>query len=106
MYRKMTIDGQNEKDNNRMLPQELLVEVFSHLAPKDLNTVMLVCKTWKNAAEARHTLWSWVKLRSLNHLCSSGYYRSGPALEGTACGRGAIKKNQNISKGLASYCKA
>ena len=65
----MTIDGQNEKDNNRMLPQELLVEVFSHLAPKDLNTVMLVCKTWKNAAEARHTLWSWVKLRSLNHLC-------------------------------------
>ena len=37
-----------------------------------------------------------MNMRSLIHLCSSGYYRSGPALEGTACGRGAIKKNQNI----------
>ena len=51
---------------NRVLPPEMLSMVFSYLAPKDLMTVMLVCKTWNKAAESRPTLWPWVKLR---HLC-------------------------------------
>ena len=52
----------NEKEIpliNRVLPPEILEKVFSHLrAPKDLNNVMLVCKTWKNIGEAP-ALWSW-----------------------------------------------
>merc|ERR1712212_735002 len=51
---------------NSVLPPEMLAKVFSYLAPKDLNTVMLVCKTWKKAAETRPTLWSWAKLRHLS----------------------------------------
>ena len=44
---------------NRVLPPEILEKVFSHLrALKDLNNVMLVCKTWKNVGEAP-ALWSW-----------------------------------------------
>ena len=29
---------------NSRLPPEMLEKVFSHLVPRDLNTVMLVCK--------------------------------------------------------------
>ena len=50
-----------------VLPSEMLEKVFSHLAPRDLKTVTLVCKTWNDAAE-RPALWSWVKLRSLSQL--------------------------------------
>jgi len=50
---------------NSVLPPEMLAEVFSYLAPKDLKTVMLVCKTWNKAAESRPALWSWAKLRHL-----------------------------------------
>ena len=53
---------------NSRLPPEMLEKVFSHLVPKDLNTVMLVCKTWNNVAEASPALWSWVKIRNLSQL--------------------------------------
>ena len=46
----------------------MLEKVFSHLVPRDLNTVMLVCKTWNNVAEASPSLWSWVKIRNLSQL--------------------------------------
>ena len=36
---------------NNVLPPEMLERIFSHLAPKDLKTVMLICKTWNNAAD-------------------------------------------------------
>ena len=45
----------------------MLGKVFSHLAPKDLKTVMLVCKSWENAA-GRPPFWSWVKLRFRSQL--------------------------------------
>ena len=52
--------GNNEMAlNNMVLPEEMLQKIFSYLSSlQDLNTVMLVCKTWKNAAEAP-ALWSW-----------------------------------------------
>ena len=50
---------------NSRLPPEMLEKVFSFLGPKDLKTVMLVCKTWNNTAEASPLLWSWVKIRFL-----------------------------------------
>ena len=49
------------------MPTEMLEKVFSHLAPKDLKTVMLVCKTWNNAG-GRPSLWSWVKITSWPQL--------------------------------------
>ena len=52
---------------NSYLPTEMLEKVFSHLAPKDLKTVMLVCKTWNNAG-GRPSLWSWVKITSWPQL--------------------------------------
>ena len=47
---------------NDVLPQEMLERIFSHLAPKDLKTVMLICKKWNNAADTP-ALWSWVVIR-------------------------------------------
>ena len=47
---------------------QLLEKIFSHLDPKDLKTVVLVCKTWNKAAESRATLWSWAKLKHLSQL--------------------------------------
>ena len=52
---------------NRVLPPELLEKIFGYLAPKDLNNVMLVCKTWNNIGEAP-TLWSWFKIRKSSQL--------------------------------------
>ena len=49
----------------RMLPIEMLERVFMFLPPKDLKTVMLVCKRWKEVGSAPK-LWSWVVLK-LNH---------------------------------------
>ena len=46
---------------NKVLPIEMLEKVFSHLDPKDLKTVMLVCKSWKSTASAP-ALWSWATL--------------------------------------------
>ena len=46
---------------NEMLPEEMLEQVFSHLAPKDLKTVTLVCTRWKNIAATSPALWTWVK---------------------------------------------
>ena len=46
---------------NEMLPEEMLEQVFSHLAPKDLKTVTLVCIRWKNIAATSPALWTWVK---------------------------------------------
>ena len=50
-----------------VLPPEMLEKIFSHLAPKDLNTVMLVCKTWNILAEAP-ALWSWFKITKRSQL--------------------------------------
>ena len=47
---------------NSVLPPEMLQKIFSHLAPKDLKTVMLICKTWNEAADTP-ALWSWVETR-------------------------------------------
>ena len=55
------------RKRNSYLPTEMLEKVFSHLAPKDLKTVMLVCKTWNNAG-GRPSLWSWVKITSSSQL--------------------------------------
>ena len=52
---------------NRVLPKEMLEMIFSHLAPKDLKTVMLICKTW-NAAADTPALWTWVKIRFRSQL--------------------------------------
>ena len=53
---------------NRVLPPEMLEKIFSQLSdPKDLNTVMLVCKTWNNLGGAP-SLWSGVKIRKQRQL--------------------------------------
>ena len=44
---------------NKMLPPEMLHQVFSNLAPADLKTVLLVCKQWNSAASSP-SLWTWV----------------------------------------------
>ena len=61
---------QNEKSLpliNEMLPGEMLEKVFSHLAPKDLKTAMLVCNLWKSTASSSPALWSWVKFMHREH---------------------------------------
>ena len=63
-WRKRKLENRN---SNSYLPTEMLEKVFSHLAPKDLKTVMLVCKTWNNAG-GRPSLWSWVKITSWSQL--------------------------------------
>ena len=57
-----TVDGENTPLITEVLPPEMLERIFSHLAPKDLKTVMLVCKTWNNTGNLP-TLWSWVKVK-------------------------------------------
>ena len=52
---------------NDVLPPEMLERIFSHLAPEDLKTVMLICKTWYNAADTP-ALWSWVGIRFKDQL--------------------------------------
>ena len=52
---------------NRALPPELLEKIFSYLPHKDLNNVMLVCKTWNDIGEAP-ALWSWFKIRKSSQL--------------------------------------
>ena len=73
---KMTEDGEdndgNDKGevalNNNILPPELLEKIFSHLSSlQDLNTVMLVCKTWNDVAEAP-VFWSWFKITKPSQL--------------------------------------
>ena len=74
---KMTKDSGKEKESariseipliNRVLPPEMLQKIFSQLSdPKDLNTVMLVCKTWNKVGEAP-SLWSQVKIRKQRQL--------------------------------------
>ena len=54
--------------NNMVLPEEMLQKIFSYLSSlQDLNTVMLVCKTWKNAGEAP-ALWSWFIITKSSQL--------------------------------------
>ena len=74
---KMTKDSGKEKESdriseipliNRVLPPEMLEKIFSQLSdPKDLNTVMLVCKTWNKVGETP-SLWSRVKIRKQRQL--------------------------------------
>ena len=52
---------------NRVLPPEMLEKIFSHLSHEDLNTVMLVCKTWNKVGEAP-SLWSWIIIENLAQL--------------------------------------
>ena len=46
-------------ERSRILPTEVLFRVFEMLPPKDLKNVMLVCKSWHEAADTP-TLWTWV----------------------------------------------
>ena len=46
---------------NDWLPAEMLERVFRMLPPRDLRTVVLVCRRWKEVAE-KPFLWSWVSL--------------------------------------------
>ena len=46
---------------NSWLPSEMLERVFRILSPRDLKTVVQVCRRWKEVAEAPY-LWSWVSL--------------------------------------------
>jgi len=59
-----TVDGEKTDTPliTEVLPPEMLERIFSHLAPKDLKTVMLVCKTWNNTGTSP-ALWSWVKVK-------------------------------------------
>ena len=61
--------GNNEMAlNNMVLPLEMLEKIFSYLSSlQDLNTVMLVCKTWKSAGEAP-ALWSWFIITKSSQL--------------------------------------
>ena len=52
---------------NSVLPPEMLGQIFSLLTPKDLKTVMLVCKSWRDVGE-RPALWSWVEITKLSQL--------------------------------------
>ena len=52
---------------NRVLPPEMLEKIFSHLSHEDLNTAMLVCKTWNRAGEAP-SLWSWITIKNVAQL--------------------------------------
>ena len=63
--KEMYSEAINKKDIplvNRVLPPEMLEKILGYLAPKDLNNVVLVCKTWKNMGEAP-ALWSWFKIK-------------------------------------------
>ena len=55
----------------RILPMEMLERIFMFLPPKDLKTVMRVCKRWKEVGSAPK-LWSWIVLK-LN-TSSNGEY--------------------------------
>ena len=51
-----------------VLSQEMVEKIFSYLSDlRDLNTVMLVCKTWNIIAEAP-ALWSWFKITKRSQL--------------------------------------
>ena len=43
----------------QILPEEMLLKIFCCLGLQDLSTVLLVCKEWKEVAEAP---WLWKKL--------------------------------------------
>ena len=59
--------GMSELSLIMVLPPELLEKIFCYLALKDLNNVMLVCKTWNDIGEAP-ALWSWFKIRKSSQL--------------------------------------
>ena len=46
---------------NRLLPAEMLEKVFHLLPPRDLKTVVLVCRWWREVGEAP-ALWAWVTI--------------------------------------------
>ena len=52
---------------NSVLPPEMLGQIFSLLTPKDLKTVMLVCKSWRDVGE-RPALWSRIAVKTLSQL--------------------------------------
>ena len=69
--KEVDIEG-NDKSRialiNELLPAEMLEKIFSYLSGiKDLNTVMLVCKTWNTVGEAP-ALWSWFKIKKHSQL--------------------------------------
>ena len=48
-------------DSNEIsqLPEAVLKKIFRLLAPRDLRTVVLVCRRWREVGEAPR-LWPWV----------------------------------------------
>ena len=72
----ITRDGNSEATNNKEIPlvnrvllPEILEKIFGYLATKDLNNVMLVCKTWSNIGESPG-LWSKFKITKNSQLSS------------------------------------
>jgi len=53
------LNGLGWDTERRLLPMEMLERVFMFLPPKDLKTVMLVCKRWNEVASVPK-LWTWV----------------------------------------------
>ena len=44
---------------NSFLPAEMLERIFRELSPRDMKTVVLVCRRWREVGEAQG-LWAWV----------------------------------------------
>ena len=47
---------------NRLLPTEMLYKIFRLLSPRDLCSVVAVCRRWQEAGEDPH-LWLWMVLK-------------------------------------------
>ena len=62
MFQKSKILGQEvmsiQKSNEPNLPTEILFRIFQLLSPKDLKTVVLVCKLWRDLGEDP-SFWTW-----------------------------------------------
>jgi len=46
---------------NKLLPVEILLKLFTLLPPRDLKSVVLVCKKWKDVGDDPY-LWMWAKV--------------------------------------------
>ena len=105
----ITKEGVSEATNNKKIPlvnrvllPEMLEKIFGYLAPKDLNNVMLVCKTWNNVGESPG-LWSTFKISKSSQLSSKrllvcqeffvGYSWNGAQSRGGDFNLGEISQN-------------
>ena len=54
-------EEEDVEEINAVLPEEVLLKIFSFLPPSDLKTSMLVCKLWTQVGQAP-SLWRWSTL--------------------------------------------